>query len=363
MKAYKGFPKCSDGKLFADNTEFNIGQKYSIDGYLNPDVGVDYRGFVASKMLCDCWMLYPNNGESVFYEVECGGDYVEAMDIDNKYSLNYFVCSEITLLKEVEISPSVPVFDGAFLYSKEGVNYVWKKGGDKGCLIDTDGNIIGDWFDKLHGKPDNGNIYIIERNGKCEILDLYGKPVQGGVYDDVGDFAEGVALVKRGRECNYIDINGNLLSKEWFIGADAYFFDGVAWVMNKEGKENRIRPDGSFVYDEWVKKGDYIYAYNEDGKMNITKNNGDEPKIFDRWFDEVVYHEGDTCLVKDNGKYNHIDLNRELISDKWWTFAREFQYNGTAFVVDGWKWNRINKKGELANSEWKEIKHQKIEEL
>ena len=92
MKAYKGFKKLEDGTLWCRGFQYEVGKTYKFEG----EPILCKQGFHACHEPHQCWVHYPNNGENVYYEVECGGKIVESDEGDGK-----FVCTEITLVREI----------------------------------------------------------------------------------------------------------------------------------------------------------------------------------------------------------------------------------------------------------------------
>ena len=215
MKAYKGFHRNEDGTLSCLDFTYEVGKTYNHDG----EIELCESGFHACHELHQTWQFYPNNGKNVFYEVECGGNIIESEDGDGK-----FVCSEITILREVDMS-GVEVFDNAeFFYN--GYAKVWRD--HKRNHIGTDGKVLSkEWFDEAW---DFCNGYAVVRKGnKYNHIGTDGKLLSEDWWDDAWDFKEGYAVVWNGYKYNHIGTDGKLLSEEWWD--DAWEFkEGYAWV-------------------------------------------------------------------------------------------------------------------------------------
>ena len=232
MKGFKGFNRNEDSMLSCRDFTYEIGKTYKHEG----EVVLCQRGFHACHELHQTWQFYPNNGKNVFCEVECGGDIIESEDGDGKV-----VCSEITILKEVDMS-GVAVFDDTYGFS-EGYARVKKDG--KYNHIGTDGKLLStEW------------------------------------WDDAWRFYNGYAWVWKGNKCNHISTDGKLLSTEWWDFASD-FRNGYA-VVGKNSKWNHISTDSKLLSTEWwdnvwnfqegyavVRKGDKIYKIDTNG--NVTE--------------------------------------------------------------------------------------------
>jgi hypothetical protein len=76
--------------------------------------------------------------------------------------------------------------------------------------------------------------------------------------------------------------------------------------------------------------------------------NGESPKDL---FDSVEDFRNEFAIVRLNGKYNFINTDGEIISDKWFESVENFN-NGWAKVQLNKKWNLINTDGKIASNEW-----------
>ena len=219
MRAYKGFNRNEDGTLSCRDFTYELGKTYKYDG----EIELCERGFHACHELHKCWLFYPNNGKNVFCEVECGGEIIESKDSDGK-----LVCSEITILRKVDMS-GVAAFDVAW-YICEG--YARVCNGNKYNHISTDGKLLSDeWFDYM------------------------------------SRYCNGFFVVCVGPKYNYIDIDGKLLLDEW---QHPVYIDKSFLVVCKDGKYNIIiKWYGHFVSDEWL---DYVGEFSEE---TVTFRKGD----------------------------------------------------------------------------------------
>ena len=103
-------------------------------------------------------------------------------------------------------------------------------------------------------------------------------------FDNIYSFDEnGFARVKLNNKWNFIDVNSNLLSKQWFDDIDNFDKNGFAQVM-LNNKWNFIDVNGKLVSKQWF---DDIYGF----KNGIAK-------------------------VKLNHKWNFIDVNGNLLSEQ-----------------------------------------------
>ena len=229
MKAYKGLIKHKDGTLWCRDMQYEVGKTYTCDG----EIVLCKRGFHACYELNQVWQFYPNNGNNVFYEVECSGSIIESDEGDGK-----IVCSEITLLKEVDMTGAAN-FDDAYIF-REGYAVV-KKGG-KYNHINKEGKLLKEtWWDYVYNFFEG--YAVVKKGGKYNYINTECKLLTEEWWDDAYDFFEGYAVVKKDRKYNYINREGKLLSAEWWnyaydfnAGYAKVLKDETWYKINKEGK-------------------------------------------------------------------------------------------------------------------------------
>ena len=238
MKAYKGLKRNADGTLQCHDFKYEVGKTYKYDG----DISICKSGFHACHELHQVWLFYPNDGNNVFYEVECGGEIEESNDGDGK-----FVCSEITLLKEVNIS-NVAKFDDSLCFSK---GFARVKLNNKWNFINTKGELVSPnrWFDKCDYFSNGfGRVML---NGKENFITVKGEilfPDQW--FDWCGSFVNGCAVVNLDYKYNFINTKGELLwHNQWFDNC-LDFCNGFGLVM-LDGKTNYINTEGKLLSDVW----------------------------------------------------------------------------------------------------------------
>ena len=175
-------------------------------------------------------------------------------------------------------------------------------------------------------------------------------------FDKIYNFNKnGFARVELNKKYNFIDVNGNLLSKQWFDDIDNFDKNGLAKVMLK-GKLNLIDINGKLVYQQWF---DWIDNFNEDGfaqvmlnkKYNLIDVNG--KLVSKQWFDYVYnFNKNGIARVRLNKKYNLIDVNGKLVSQQWFDYVCMFDENGIARVMLNNKYNLIDVNGKLVSQQW-----------
>ena len=202
------------------------------------------------------------------------------------------------------------------------------------------------------------NFYqVFKPNNKWQnMLSVVKEKISRGVpYDDifdyVGDFRNGYAIVILNEKWNLINTNGDFIGDQWFDDV-GNFSNGYA-IVQLNGKFNFINPNGEFIGNKWFDDVDNFnngYArVRLNGQHNFINTNGDF--ISDQWFDYACNFNDSYALVQLNGKYNFINTNGEFISNQWFDYAYDFR-NGFARVKLNDKYNSINTNGDFISDQW-----------
>ena len=158
-----------------------------------------------------------------------------------------------------------------------------------------------------------------------DLLDSGKKPEE--IFKSVGDFSDGFADVLLNNKYNFININVQLLSNQWFDYA-YNFSDGFAKVK-LNGEWNFINTNAQFLSNQWFER-------------------------VGRFSDGFVW-------IQLNNKYNFIDTNGQLVSNQWFDDVYSFD-DGFADVKLNGKWNLIDAKGNLYDENKKLIKKNETNE-
>ena len=165
------------------------------------------------------------------------------------------------------------------------------------------------------------------------------------IFEFVGGFNDGYAMVKLNRKWNFINRNNKLLSDTWFDGVDN-FYDGYAKVQSGN-KWNLIDKNGKCISDTWFDwVEDFYNGYVRvllNNKWNFIDTHG--KLISDTWFDDVDNFYDGYAKVQSGNKWNLIDTHGKCISDTWFDLVLNF-HNGYANVKLNDKFFKIDKNGQ-----------------
>lgn len=234
MKAYKGFKKNADGTLQCRDFQYEVGTTYKYDG----EISLCENGFHACLELHQVWQFYSNNGKNVFYEVECGGEIIESKLGDGK-----FVCSEITLLKEVDVS-NVAKFEYCWTIIKD---FAAVRLNGKWNFINAKGELLSEqWFDNCCNF--NEGFAVVKLNGKYNFINTKGVLLSDQWFDNCCVFNEGFAAVVSNGQWNFINTKGEILSpNQWFEDCGK-FRNGFA-IVELDDKYKYINTKGE-IFNE-----------------------------------------------------------------------------------------------------------------
>ena len=233
------------------------------------------------------------------------------------------------------------------MYSKDGPLYI--------NIRKSDGAKFQFHFESNQFMDADDDPVSLKEIGLSEgIIDFYNQinPIFDAILkcDFVDSFNEGFARVKLNSKQNFINTEGQILSKQWFDWADV-FKEGFASVR-LNGKWNFINTKGQFLSKQWF---DWVADFNEgfakiklNGKWNFINTEG--RLLSQQWFDSAgVFMEG-LASVKLNGKYNFINPKGQIAFKQWFDIAWSFD-EGFAKVELNGKWYNLDKEGNLTLAE------------
>jgi hypothetical protein len=203
-------------------------------------------------------------------------------------------------------------------------------------------------------------IYFCLRNGFKKVkpivgdgvpLDNYGLSMLSIIVNENGELA--YSTCRWNHDNNGSDSVMDAVEISRVVNVDFYevFKPNTKWKDMIDNVKSRLA-NGEFPEDIF----DEVYDYRE-GYAGVVLNkksnfiNIDGELISDKWFDEVISFKNGYAEVILNNKRNLINTDGELISDKWFNAVRSFK-DGYAMVKLNNKWNFINTDGELISDKW-----------
>ena len=233
-------------------------------------------------------------------------------------------------------------------------------------LLDNENNIVSSYFQ-----------YQGETEGFIKACDYYGEDyfyinAMTGDYlwcdnenregfDYADDFYDGVAEVKKDHMHNILKEDGTFVSKIWFDNIQRMYDiegydDGSLFIVTSNNKQNIMDINGNILLKEWLDKieykgcGGYIKVYNQEGKINYIDhyNNGKFFLLFNDWFEKPAIPQDGYCIVYENNKANLYDIDSQKFVFQNFGFD-EILYMGFDSNNTGLMYVRIGDKCNIAN--------------
>lgn len=220
-----------------------------------------------------------------------------------------------------------------------------------------------------------------EASSKWGFINTDGRLVIPYTYDEIRDFKEGFAVVRKYDEWMYINRAGKVVIKNEFIGAWP-FYDGIARVMLKSKKMAFINTEGDILWDKtfdecgdfsyskaWFKKGNdygYIddsgnemklngvvkaYDFKESGVAKVKTANGyglvdqDGEFVIEPKYDKLNELQNGLILARTEKGYGYLRPNGNWHLKPQWNIAESFK-NGKAVAANESGFGLIDKTGE-----------------
>ena len=139
--------------------------------------------------------------------------------------------------------PCFSGFDVSTVYPEEGLVKIREEqeGTSDGLygLMTTDGKILLDCLYYDISDPSGGRIAVAEDYDRWAFFDFEGNQITDFIYQDTGDFSEGLAFVREADRSGFIDQNGTFLfsvdAGSIYNVKTVYFSEGLAPVSNTQG--------------------------------------------------------------------------------------------------------------------------------
>lgn len=232
-----------------------------------------------------------------------------------RYGNNYkygYIDTEGQEVIPFNYSHAEPFVNGYAKVKKEGVELYINKKGKEFNDLPTEKEVAKEMTWQKDSLTDNGKPrwYLVGKNGNVMLDSIY--------YDQVMDFNEDRARVKKDNKWGFIDKSGNEIVAPTYAQAED-FSCGMACVTDAKTKKYGFVDAGG----------------NLAVPCNYTTYTGDTKKFSDDMF-----------RIRKNNKYGFINkLGEEVIAPSF-DNAEEFS-DGTAKVQKGGKWGLVDKTGKL----------------
>ena len=239
----------------------------------------------------------------------------------------------------------------ASLNPRDVLDYYEQNEGSRYFKVKLSGEIAK--CDNLDTKVAATEITILEEINIDEVI----KTTEWWKTENVLDllyYSEGFTIIQRGDYLfNFIDKQGNILSKEWFDWV-IDFNEGVARVKSVDNLYNFIDVQGNYLFNKWFNYlGDFFDGLatveREDGLWNSIDKNGNY--LYKEWFKYLdEFYEGFAIVQREDELYNFIDKKGNYISKEWFVYVYSFHKGFAEVRRTNGKWGKIDKTGKVLKS-------------
>ena len=171
--------------------------------------------------------------------------------------------------------------------------------------IDKTGKVALSGYEEVGDFSDG--LAVVRMGGRYGFVDAAGKAVITPRYDGAGKFSEGLAPALVGKLWGFVDKTGKPVIKPQFGGA-AEFSEGLA-VVGVDGKFGAINKNGDIViqpsYQQMAAVSESLIAVNQDGKWGFVDTKG--TSVIQPQFARVGSFSNGLAPAWSSGKWGFID--------------------------------------------------------
>ncbi len=212
--------------------------------------------------------------------------------------------------------------------------------------LDKKGNEVFNLSAKEGGKCKDGLIAVKDKNNKYYLVNKTGKQINPKTWDEIGDFADGLALVKENSKWGFIDVLGNKMIDLKFDVASS-FTNGAAivklndrfFLINKKGE-----PINNNKYEAAGVPANGTFPVQKDGVAGLIDSKGNT--IIDFKYNSLMYMTEERIWASKDGKWALLDNKGKALTEFIYQGAYDFS-NGYARVMLNDKAGVVDKTGKL----------------
>jgi hypothetical protein len=294
--------------------------------------------FIGKKKLYD---FYDYTGKKLnkesYYSVVNFSDGIAALQVSST-SVPHLADKNFNKIKDL-----TAYFMGPY---SEGLAYAHNGQGTQISYLDKKGLEVFNVAAKEGSKCVGGIISVKDKNNKYYLINKTGKQINTKTWDEIGEFSEGLALVKENNKWGFIDITGNKVIDTKFDVASS-FAKGAAivslnskfFLINKKGE-----PINTNKYDAAGNPDNGTFPVQKDGMAGLIDSKGNT--IIDFKYTSILYMTEDRVWASKDGKWGLLDNKGNALTDFIYQGAYDFN-GGYARVMLNDKVGVVNKAGKL----------------
>lgn len=228
----------------------------------------------------------------------------------------------------------------------EGIAYATNSKNGLVYYLDKKGNEVFSLIAKQGGKCTGGFIVIKDTGNRFYHVNKSGKPISAKTWTEVGDFAEGLALVKENNKWGFIDTLGNKvidlkfdIASSFTKGAAMVQLNGKFFLINNKGQAV-----SNITYDAAGNPGNGTFPVQKDKLVGLVDSKG--KPIIDYKYRSILYMTEDRIWAAKDDKWGLLDKQGNALTEFIYQGAYDFN-DGFARVVKEDKLGLVNKAGKL----------------
>ena len=228
----------------------------------------------------------------------------------------------------------------------EGIAYAHNGQGTQISYLDKKGMEVFNVAAKEGSKCVGGIIAVKGKDNKYFLINKTGKQVNSKTWDEIGEFSDGLALVKENSKWGFIDMLGNKVIDVKFDVASG-FKNGAAivklnnqfFLINKKGEPiNNNKYEAAGVPDNGT------FPVQKDGMAGLIDSKGNT--IIDFKYNSLLYMTEDRVWATKDGRWGLLDNKGKALTEFIYQGAYDFT-NGYARVMLNDKVGVVDKAGKL----------------
>ena len=228
----------------------------------------------------------------------------------------------------------------------EGIAYATSAQPGTIYYLDKNGYEVFNLAAKEGGDCHGGLIAIKNNSDKFYFVNKKGKPLNAKTWDEIGVFAEGLALVKENGKWGFIDTLGNKVidtkydvASSFTKGAAMVKLNNVFFLINKKGQ-----PVNTSQYELAGTPANGSFPVQNGKLAGLIDSKGNN--IIDFKYNSIMYMTEDRVWALKDGKWGLLDNKGKALTEFIYQAAYDFD-NGYARVMLNDKFGVVNKSGKL----------------
>jgi hypothetical protein len=230
----------------------------------------------------------------------------------------------------------------------EGLAYATNPQLGKIYYLDKKGNEVFSLSAKEGSRCLGGLVTIKDNYNKYYLVNKTGKPLNSKTWEAIGEFSDGLALVKDNSKWGFIDAQGNKVIDTKFDAASG-FTKGAA-IVKENGKFFLINKKGDPInsnkYDAAGTPDYGTFPVQKDNLTGLIDSKGNVLIDFKQNYSSLLYMTEDRVWASKDGKWGLLDNTGKALTEFIYDGANFFK-NGFAVVKMNDKYGVINKAGKF----------------